>query len=146
MGRHVHTLLLLLDAVACLICCMCLTRTCSKRSRSTIPPLLTSTCAVTAAADMISGTVRAIELFLDLTLAVFLIMGTYVAHRMIVEKMQMKKEKANVMTDRKDAQKGGGEDDDDDDDDAAPAAVPLDEDKPKVVKAASRQDARRRHA
>jgi hypothetical protein len=84
-------------------------------------------------------------MFLDLTLAAFLVMGTFVSHKMIVEKMQMKKERDNVKTDRKDAQKGGS-DDDDSDDERVPAAVPLKEEKPKVVKAASRSDTLRRRA
>jgi type III secretory pathway component EscV len=108
------------------------------------------TCCAAAAAAAAAGTVlstlKAFEMFLDLTLAAFLIMGTFVSHKMIVEKMQMKKDRSNVRTDRKDAQKGGSDDDEDSDDEGVPAAVPLKEEKPKVVKAASRSDTLRRRA
>lgn len=90
------------------------------------------------------NTTKAFEMFLDLTLAAFLVMGTFISHKMIVEKMQMKKERENVSTDRKGAQKGGS--DDDSDDEGVPAAVPLKDEKPKVVKAASRSDTLRRRA
>ncbi|KAF6260537.1 hypothetical protein COO60DRAFT_1505809 [Scenedesmus sp. NREL 46B-D3] len=90
------------------------------------------------------SSMKGFEMFLDLTLAAFLVMGTFVSHKMIVEKMQMKKERESVRTDRKDAQKGGS--DDDGDDEGAPAAVPLREEKAKAVRAASRSDALRRRA
>lgn len=87
-------------------------------------------------------------MFIDLTFAVFLVMATIVAHKMIVEKMEMKKDKKNIQTDRKDAQKGGS--DDEEEEEYAPAAVPLQEgDEGKVLKAAATsktQAARRRHA
>jgi hypothetical protein len=101
-------------------------------------------CPLSAAVTVLS-TLKAFEMFLDLTLAAFLIMGTFVSHKMIIEKMQMKKDRSNVRTDRKDAQKGGS-DDDESDDEGVPAAVPLKEEKPKVVKAASRSDTLRRRA
>lgn len=100
---------------------------------------------------MVAQYLMTFELFLDLTLGIFLIMSTFISHKMIVEKMEMKKEKENVQTDRKDAQKGGSDDDvDEDDDDAAPDAVPIkNEEETKVVKAAATSKtaaARRRHA
>eukprot|EP00882_Tetradesmus_deserticola_P024422 GHRQ01026690.1.p1 GENE.GHRQ01026690.1~~GHRQ01026690.1.p1 ORF type:complete len:237 (+),score=87.12 GHRQ01026690.1:163-873(+) len=90
------------------------------------------------------GNVQAFEMFLDLTLAAFLLMGTFLSHKMIVEKMQMKKEREGAGAGRIGAQKGGS--DDDSDGEAAPAAVPLKEEKAKVVKATSRSDALRRRA
>lgn len=95
---------------------------------------------------------KTLELFLDLTLLAFLAMSTFVSHKMIVEKMEMKRDKKNVNTDRKDAQRGGGDDDSDseDADGDAPQAVPLQEqEKPKVARAAASSKAsavRRRHA
>lgn len=76
----------------------------------------------------------------------FLAMATFVSHKMIVEKMQMKAEKGSISAkDRKGAIKGGGDSDsgsDDEGDDAVPDAVPIE--KPKVAKAAASM--RRRHA
>eukprot|EP00878_Enallax_costatus_P027633 GHUV01029770.1.p1 GENE.GHUV01029770.1~~GHUV01029770.1.p1 ORF type:complete len:222 (+),score=77.41 GHUV01029770.1:355-1020(+) len=99
--------------------------------------------------DTLGQYFKTLELFLDLTLVAFLVMGTFVSHKMIVEKMEMKKDKRNVKTDRKDAQKGGSDDDSEDADDA-PQAVPLQEqEKPKIAKAAAGSKAsaaRRRHA
>lgn len=97
---------------------------------------------------------KTLELFLDLTLLAFLAMSTFVSHKMIVEKMEMKRDKKNVNTDRKDAQRGGGDDDSDSEDadgnGDAPQAVPLQEqEKPKVARAAASSKAsavRRRHA
>lgn len=105
-------------------------------------------------AERLSHSLKTFELFLDLTLAAFLAMGVFVSHKMIVEKMDMKKEKKHVKTDRKDAQKGGSDDsdssDEDSDADAAPQAVPLQqEEKPKVARSAAASKtaaARRRHA
>eukprot|EP00775_Hariotina_reticulata_P004325 gene4325-4578_t len=100
--------------------------------------------------DQFLSAVKAFELFMDLTLAAFVIMGTFVSHKMIVEKMEMKKEKKNIKTDREDAQKGGSDDEEDEDEGDAPAAVPLQgDDEGKVLKAAATtktQAARRRHA
>lgn len=82
-------------------------------------------------------------------MSAFLIMATFVSHKMIVEKMQMKKEKKHVSTDRKGAQKGGNDDEASDEADDAPDAVPLQEEKPKVIKATATSKtaaARRRHA
>jgi hypothetical protein len=91
---------------------------------------------------------KTFELFLDMVTSAFLAMATFVSHKMIVEKMQMKKEKGSISAkDRKGAIKGGGDsdsgsDDDEGDDAAVPDAVPIE--KPKVAKAAASM--RRRHA
>jgi hypothetical protein len=78
-------------------------------------------------------------------------MGTFISHKMIVEKMQMKAEKGKISAkDRKGAIKGGGdsdseESDSEEDGTAAPDAVPISQEKPKVAKAAA-ASTRRRHA
>jgi hypothetical protein len=91
---------------------------------------------------------KAFELFLDLVTAAFLIMSTFISHKMIVEKMQMKAEKGTVAAQgRKGAIKGGDSDadsDDDSGDEGVPDAVPVTQEKPKVAKAAASM--RRRHA
>jgi hypothetical protein len=69
-----------------------------------------------------------------MVLSAFLFMGTFISHKMIVEKMQMKAEKGKISAkDRKGAIKG------------APDAVPISQEKPKVAKAAA-TSMRRRHA
>lgn len=91
---------------------------------------------------------KANELFQDMTAGVLLIMATFVSHKMILEKMQMKAEKNKVSQDRKGAIKGGDSDSDEDDsedDKGAPDAVPISQEKPKVAKAAA-ASMRRRHA
>lgn len=92
---------------------------------------------------------KAFELFLDMVTAAFLFMGTFISHKMIVEKMKMKAEKGTISAkDRKGAIKGGGDsdsEDDSDDDKGAPDAVPISQEKPKVAKAAA-ASMRRRHA
>jgi type III secretory pathway component EscV len=88
-------------------------------------------------------TLKGFELFSDLVLAVFLVMGSFVAHKMILEKMQMKAEKGKVSAG---AIKGGGDSDSDEDSgEDAPEAVPVTQEKPKVAKAAA-ASMRRRHA
>lgn len=89
---------------------------------------------------------KALELFLDMVTSAFLAMATFVSHKMIVEKMQMKAEKGTISAkDRKGAIKGGGDSDDESDgDEGAPDAVPISQEKPKVAKAAASM--RRRHA
>ena len=67
----------------------------------------------------VSQEVQAFELALDLVLGAFLLMAVLLSHRMIKEKMQLKKEAAE----KGQAKRGG-----DDDGDEAPAAVPLDDD------------------
>lgn len=100
---------------------------------------------------------KAAELFLDATLSAFLFLATFVTHKMLVEKMQMKAEKgAALAKQRKGAIRGGGDSDDseasdsedEDDDGGAPQAVPLHQEapKPKVAKVAAASSIRRRHA
>eukprot|EP00879_Flechtneria_rotunda_P033332 GHRR01036904.1.p1 GENE.GHRR01036904.1~~GHRR01036904.1.p1 ORF type:complete len:232 (+),score=59.97 GHRR01036904.1:405-1100(+) len=100
--------------------------------------------------DTVFANLKAFEMFLDITLLLCLVLATIVSHKMILEKMEMKRDKHNVKADRKDAQKGGSdnESDGDDDDKGAPAAASLQEDKPKVAKASSTkaQASRRRLA
>lgn len=95
---------------------------------------------------------KAFELFQDMVVSAFLFMATFVSHKMIVEKMQMKAEKGKISAkDRKGAIKGGGDSDSEEDDDSdedgkgAPDAVPISQEKPKVAKAAA-ASMRRRHA
>jgi len=82
------------------------------------------------------------ELFLDLTLGAFLVMGVLISHNMIREKMDAKKEAAAKGRAKRAA------DDDDDDDEGPPEAVPLDDpaspDRKVTAKASMR--ARRRMA
>jgi hypothetical protein len=88
------------------------------------------------------------ELFLDCTTASFLFLSSKVMHNMIVEKMEMKKEKGAAGGQRQGAIRGGGDSDSDEGGDGggAPQAVPLVEDRPKVAKAAAGSSMRRRHA
>lgn len=107
----------------------------------------TSACPHHPAANLLDS-LKTLELFLDMVTSAFLAMATFVSHKMIVEKMQMKAEKGSISAKgRKGAIKGGGDSDsdgsDDEGDDAAvPDAVPIE--KPKVAKAAASM--RRRHA
>lgn len=96
--------------------------------------------------DSVKKYAQSFELFLDLTLAFFLGMCTFVSHRMILEKMEANKAAAGGTDKKTDETIGWGDTIEDDD---APEAVPLEaEDEPTVVKAAasSRTRARRKMA
>jgi hypothetical protein len=111
-----------------------------------LPPLPHLT---TCHAAMLLTVAKTYELFQDCTTAVFLLMSILISHRMIVEKMEMKKDKdAGLGSGRPVAQQGGGDNGDDAD---APDAVPLAdaEERPRVARAAGGAKAaavRRRHA
>jgi len=112
------------------------------------PSRYTCPCCIFNPAGNVLELLKANELFQDMTAGVLLIMATFVSHKMILEKMQMKAEKNKVSQDRKGAIKGGDSDSDEDDsedDKGAPDAVPISQEKPKVAKAAA-ASMRRRHA
>lgn len=119
---------------------------------SSVPVCTCCVCACAAPAGNLLDMLKAFELFLDMVTSAFLFLATFISHKMIVEKMAMKAEKGKISAkDRKGAIKGGGDsdseesEDDSDDGKGAPDAVPIQQEKPKVAKAAA-ASMRRRHA
>jgi hypothetical protein len=90
----------------------------------------------------VSQAIQSAELTVDMVLAAFMIITVVISHRMIQEKMQLKKEAAERGAGKRagDAGPGGSGGDGDE----APQAVPLDDDEDRRVtaKASTRRRAR----